>query len=147
MAGADEVMSSADDIVMSNSYDVYPNESAVGVSSLGTVSSAVKKLLSMAGADEVMSSSDDIDMSNSYDAYPNESVVGVPSLGDLSMWTPTASQFIRSNAGITEDGFVWVGKQPLGQGSFGLVGLWEKIDREGNVVDVRAFSLVDDNPS
>ena len=82
-------------------------------------------------------------MSNSYDAYPNEGVVGVPTLEDLTMWTSTASQFIRSDAGITEDSFVWVGKQPLGQGSFGLVGLWEKIDREGNVVDVRAIPLVD----
>ena len=82
-----------------------------------------------------------------YDARLDESVIGVPTPDDLVLWTKPAAQFIRSSAGITEAPFVWVGKRPLGEGAFGLAGLWEKIDQEGNVVDVRAFPLVRDRSS
>lgn len=87
----------------------------------------------------------DLVPTKTYDAGLNESVIGVPSIDDLKMWTEPAAQFIRSNAGIPEGPDVWVGKQPLSAGAFGLAGMWEKIDPEGNVVDVRAFLLVGDN--
>ncbi len=35
---------------------------------------------------------------------------------------------------------MWVGKRPLGQGGFGMAGLWEKYDGEGNIVDVIMFA-------
>lgn len=97
--------------------------------------------------DEGMYSDDEMDMECSYDANEYESIVGWPTLEDLAMWNSEASEFIRSSPGIYEADFQWVGKQPLGQGAFGIVGLWEKIDQEGRVVDVRAFSLVNDNRS
>ena len=86
-------------------------------------------------------------MSNSYDAHSHEAVIGVPTFDDLERWGHGPSEFIRSEAGISEPPFVWLGKRPLGKGSFGLAGLWEKIDGDGNVVDVRAFSLMGDNRS
>lgn len=82
-----------------------------------------------------------------YDAGPRESVYGIPTPDDLALWTMSAAQFIRSQAGINDGDLAWVGKRPLGQGGFGLAGLWEKIDSEGNVVDVRACSLVGDDCS
>jgi hypothetical protein len=75
-----------------------------------------------------------------YDAGPDESVTGLATIDDYRLWNKPAAQFIRSDAGITGSPDVWVGKQPLGQGGFGLAGLWEKIDAEGNVVDVRVVS-------
>lgn len=81
----------------------------------------------------------------SYDARPEESVVGLTSIEDLTFWTRAAAQFIRSSAGITGSPDVWVGKRPLGEGGFGLAGLWEKIDPAGNVMDVGFFPWVADN--
>lgn len=86
-------------------------------------------------------------MSKSYDAHPQEGVVGELTFEDLAIWGDGPSEFIRSEAGISEPPFVWVGKRPLGKGAFGVAGLWEKIDPEGNVVDVRAFPLLGDNRS
>lgn len=90
---------------------------------------------------------DDNEISTKYDAGPDENVVGVPSPEDLELWTKPAAQFIRSNAGIIDVPYRWVGKRPLGEGGFGLAGLWEKLDLEGNVIDVRAFSLGGDDCS
>lgn len=71
-----------------------------------------------------------------YDADPEEGIIGLPSIVDYSLWTKAAAQFIRSNSGLEDSGSVWVGKRPLGQGGFGMAGLWEKYDRNGNIVDV-----------
>lgn len=81
----------------------------------------------------------------SYDAGPEEGVVGMASIDDITLWKNRAAQFIRSSAGITGSSDMWVGKRPLGEGGFGLAGLWEKIDAAGNVVDVGFFPLVADN--
>ncbi len=83
---------------------------------------------------------DDLVELGTYDAGPDESVTGSASIDDYRLWTKPAAQFIRSDAGITGSPDVWVGKQPLGEGGFGLAGLWEKIDAAGNVVDVRVLS-------
>ena len=72
-----------------------------------------------------------------YDADPHEVITGDPSIADYRLWTQQAAQFIRSDSGLEEedDGF-WIGKRPLGQGSFGMAGLWEKYDGDGDMVDV-----------
>lgn len=72
-----------------------------------------------------------------HDAASDEGVRGLLSSGDLSPWTPSATQFIRSNAGFPgAPPGAWVGKRPLGEGGYGMAGLWEKLDGDGNVVDV-----------
>ncbi len=71
-----------------------------------------------------------------YDATPQEETIGNPSLADYRLWTQPAAQFIRSKSGLEDSGSAWVGKRPLGQGGFGMAGLWEKYDGEGNMVDV-----------
>lgn len=80
------------------------------------------------------------DVSNSeaslYDVDPEESAYGAPTAADLQYWTRSAAQFIRSSSGIDA---TWVGRRPLGQGSFGIAGVWEKYDHNGNMVDVRRF--------
>ena len=72
-----------------------------------------------------------------YDVDPTESAYGVPTREDLHYWNRAASSFIRSSSGIDP---TWVGRRPLGQGSFGIAGVWEKFDHNGNVVDVRQFA-------
>ena len=71
-----------------------------------------------------------------YDATPDESPFGVPTQDDLQYWNRSASSFIRSSSGIDA---TWVGRRPLGQGSFGIAGVWEKYDHNGNMIDVRQF--------
>ena len=71
-----------------------------------------------------------------YDAKLWQVAVGIPSIVDYNLWRPQAAQFIRSESGIEDEEPGWVGKRPLGRGSFGMAGLWEKYDREGNVLDV-----------
>lgn len=74
-----------------------------------------------------------------YDVTPERRVIGAVTFEDLRLWTKTAAEFIRSHAGITATPDEWVGKHVLGQGGFGMAGLWEKIDPEGNVVDVSVW--------
>ena len=71
-----------------------------------------------------------------YDAEPWEGTVGLPSIQDYNAWSVQAAQFIRSESGYGGEGSGWVGKRPLGEGGFGMAGLWEKYDNDGNVVDV-----------
>lgn len=71
-----------------------------------------------------------------YDVDPDETAYGAPTAADLQYWTRSAAQFIRSSSGIDA---TWVGKRPLGQGSFGIAGVWEKYDHNGNMVDVRTI--------
>ena len=95
--------------------------------------------------DHVAPQQDPTTKTESYDAGPGEGVVGMASIDDITLWKDRAAQFIRSSAGITGSPDVWVGKRPLGEGGFGLAGLWEKIDSAGNVVDVGFFPLAADN--
>lgn len=71
-----------------------------------------------------------------YDALPEETTKGVPSADDLLMWAQPAAEFIRSGIGLIESADDWIGKCPLGEGGFGLAGLWERIGMDGNPVDV-----------
>jgi hypothetical protein len=74
-----------------------------------------------------------------YDVTPEKRVIGAVSMDDVTLWTRPAAEFIRSHSGITTSPDVWVGRYPLGKGGFGMAGLWEKIDPEGNVVDVSVW--------
>lgn len=69
-----------------------------------------------------------------YDVDPEETAYGPLTVDDLQYWTRSAARFIRSSSGIDA---TWVGKRPLGQGSFGIAGVWEKYDHNGNMIDVR----------
>ena len=72
-----------------------------------------------------------------YDADDDEEVEGEASAEDIRLWESKAAKFIRSRSGIDEGPGIWVGRRPLGVGGFGVAGLWEKLDGEGYVVDVR----------
>lgn len=71
-----------------------------------------------------------------YDALPGETKKGVPRPNDLELWTEPAAEFIRSEIGLTESSHHWIGKRPLGEGGFGLTGLWERLGVDGTTVDV-----------
>ena len=57
-----------------------------------------------------------------------------PDPGAMSFWTPEQAAFINSAAGL--DDVTWVGKRPLGTGSFGTAGLWERRDEDNTVLEV-----------
>lgn len=68
------------------------------------------------------------------DALPGESTLGKPNELQVKKWGWETAQFISSQNG---DGTgQWRGVRPLGKGSFGIVGLWEKVNNNGEVVDV-----------
>lgn len=52
--------------------------------------------------------------------------------GRIKKWGWRMLEFVRSDHGY-EDG--WVGVKPLGEGSFGRAGVWEKRDENGKVID------------
>ncbi|KAL9578433.1 MAG: hypothetical protein Q9203_007101, partial [Teloschistes exilis] len=52
--------------------------------------------------------------------------------GYIKAWGWRMLEFVRSDHGY-ESG--WIGVKPLGEGSFGRAGLWEKRDEDGKVVD------------
>ena len=68
-----------------------------------------------------------------YDVGATQPVVGSPSDADVMTWGWRVARFIRSPAGIESQ---WIGKRPLGEGSFGIAGLWEKSDEDGRVLEV-----------
>lgn len=69
-----------------------------------------------------------------YDVPKGTSIRGTPRPGDEARVGLVWAEFLRSAHGY-EDG--WVGRKPLGMGSNGMAGMWEKRDGEGRVVDVR----------
>lgn len=72
------------------------------------------------------------------DAMPGESTLGEPTEQQVKTWGLEAARFISSEAGLGTG--QWRGVKPLGQGSFGIVGLWEMVNRSGEVVDVSFYS-------
>ena len=79
-----------------------------------------------------------------YDALSYETTKGIANADDLALWTQPAAEFIRSGIGLVDSSGDWVGKRPLGQGGFGLAGLWERLDEDGNPVDVSEAELETD---
>lgn len=71
-----------------------------------------------------------------YDALSFETTKGVATPDDLDIWTLPAAQFIRSEIGTVQGSDDWIGQRPLGEGGFGLAGLWERLDEDGTAVDV-----------
>ena len=70
-------------------------------------------------------------------------LVGRITVEDRQRWGKEIAQFIRSDADAEpEPGAEWVGKRPLGQGSFGIAGLWELRDGDGNVTQVQSTSTI-----
>jgi hypothetical protein len=57
-------------------------------------------------------------------------------------FTRHAASFLASHVGFEDDGFDWEGVRPLGEGSFGRVGLWVAKDNNGNNVKVRNLENV-----
>lgn len=70
-----------------------------------------------------------------YDARSYETTKGVASAADLELWTRPAAEFIRSGIGSIGSSNDWIGKRPLGEGGFGLAGLWERLGEDGTPVD------------
>lgn len=54
--------------------------------------------------------------------------------GEMSYWRTDHAAFIKSAAGL-EDGN-WIGKRPLGFGTFGTAGLWERRDENNVMIEV-----------
>ncbi len=77
-----------------------------------------------------------------YDALNTETIAGSTTCKDRSTWFPEAASFIQSKAGGGLEG-QWIGVRPLGQGSYGIAGLWEKRNNDGEVVDVCLLPLAD----
>ncbi|KAL8737972.1 MAG: hypothetical protein Q9181_001194 [Wetmoreana brouardii] len=65
-------------------------------------------------------------------------IVGIPMENDLQRWGNRFSNFIRSPFGLVdrktkqfEQG--WKGRKPLGRGTFGMAGMWEKELEDGSL--------------
>lgn len=59
---------------------------------------------------------------------------------EVAMYGERQAKFIRSDLygkRDAPDASAWYGVKPLGRGGFGMAGLWEKRDENGEVVDVR----------
>ncbi len=75
-----------------------------------------------------------------YDALNTERIVGSTTNRFRTPWVPEAASFIQSRPGGCLEG-QWIGVRPLGQGSYGIAGLWEKRNDDGEVVDVGLLPL------
>ena len=57
-----------------------------------------------------------------------------PADGEMSYWKTEDAAFIKSAAGLEDAS--WIGKRPLGSGTFGTAGLWERRDDNNVVIEV-----------
>ena len=69
-----------------------------------------------------------------FDVSPSLPVVVPPADGEMSLWKAEHAGFIKSAAGLSNS--QWIGKRPLGSGSFGTAGLWERRDENNVVIEV-----------
>lgn len=77
--------------------------------------------------------SEDSDEFEDYDMGEYNQVIGSATAADLAIWAREAATFIRSDSGLGDE---WVGRKPLGKGSFGIAGLWARLDCDGRLVEV-----------
>ncbi|KAI4139174.1 MAG: hypothetical protein LQ341_004317 [Variospora aurantia] len=70
----------------------------------------------------------------SYDVPRRTKNRGTPRPGDEKLVGDGWPKYIRSHHGYEEG---WVGRRPLGRGTQAAVGMWEKRDSSGRIVDVR----------
>ena len=78
--------------------------------------------------------SDESQFQESFDIKDNSEVFGLPTPDDVRRWKEGA-YFIKSNSGLRNSR--WVGKRPLGQGGFGITGLWQQYNADGRVKKVK----------
>ena len=82
---------------------------------------------------------DDSCWAESFDIKDNREVFGLPTPDDVKRWKEGA-YFIKSNSGLEDSR--WIGKQPLGQGSFGISGLWQQCNTDGRVKKVKVGTSI-----
>ena len=107
--------------------------------SLGLSKYLMDKVISEEYSDESSEfDSDESQWQESFDIKDNREVFGLPSPDDVKRWKEGA-YFIKSNSGLERSR--WVGKRPLGQGAFGITGLWQQCNTDGRVKKVKLGTL------
>lgn len=66
-----------------------------------------------------------------------------PADGEMSVWKTEHAAFIKSAAGLEDT--TWIGKRPLGSGTFGTAGLWERRDANNVLIEVLSRLPFDPN--
>ena len=104
--------------------------------SLGLSEYLKDKIISKEYSDESSESDDDDDSrwAESFDIQDNREVFGMPTPDDVKRWKEGA-YFIKSTSGLENSR--WIGRRPLGQGSFGISGLWQQCNTDGRVKKVK----------
>ena len=69
-----------------------------------------------------------------FDVSPGLLDAITPDLDKMTFWKLDQAAFINSDAGL--DDVTWIGKRPLGTGSFGTAGLWERRSRDNSTLEV-----------
>ena len=103
--------------------------------SLGLSEYLKDKIISKEYSDESSESDDDDSRwAESFDIKDNREVFGMPTPDDVKRWKEGA-YFIKSTSGLENSR--WIGRRPLGQGSFGISGLWQQCNTDGRVKKVK----------
>lgn len=75
-----------------------------------------------------------------FDVRPGLPDAIFPTDDEMSYWKTDHAAFINSPAGLGDAN--WIGKRPLGSGTFGTAGLWELSDENNVVIEVPShFSI------
>ncbi|KAK0509162.1 hypothetical protein JMJ35_008533 [Cladonia borealis] len=88
------------------------------------------KIISEEYSDGSSFDSDESQFQESFDIKDNREVFGLPTPDDVKRWKEGA-YFIKSDSGLKNSR--WVGGRPLGQGGFGISGLWQQCNADGRV--------------
>ena len=108
--------------------------------SLGLSEYLKDKIVSKEYSDESLESDDDDSRwQESFDIKDDREVFGMPSPDEVKRWKEGA-YFIKSTSGLGNSR--WIGKRPLGQGSFGISGLWQQCNTDGRVKKVKFGILI-----
>ena len=102
--------------------------------SLGLSRYLKDKIISEEYSDGASFDSDESQFQESFDIKDDSEVFGLPTPDDVRRWKEGA-YFIKSNSGLRNSR--WVGKRPLGQGGFGITGLWQQCNADGRVKKVK----------
>lgn len=69
-----------------------------------------------------------------FDVSPDLLDAIAPADGEMPFWNAEHAAFIKSAAGLKDAN--WVGKRPLGFGTFGTAGLWERLNEDNDLIEV-----------
>lgn len=72
-----------------------------------------------------------------FDVTPGLADAIPPADGEMPYWKTEHAAFIKSDAGLDDES--WTGKRPLGSGTFGTAGLWERCDENNAVIEVLLY--------